>query len=305
MKKILLTTLLLGIYIVLGVGALKVSAAPPNFDKDFTSHLTKSNANIKVFSGGMVDTNKDLETNIRNLFYPDAMNSGVLAEVMKALAIGIILIYIVFAGVQLVTHGRDPEELKKALQNLGYITMGAILIYGAGRLFGDVLVLSKIQGIGGVSGALVDGNRSLFFQLLTFLKGLAFFYAILMIVVTGFRVISAADADKSKKLIRGVLNVIGALVIMKVVDFVYYIAGSQNFAAEATILILSAAKFFGYLYGAAAVLMVFYAGYSFLTDGGWGDGFKRAKNILINILVSGLVLFGFLLILYQIFAEFS
>ncbi|MDR0282272.1 MAG: hypothetical protein LBI53_02910 [Candidatus Peribacteria bacterium] len=92
---------------------------------------------------------------------------------------------------------------------------------------------------------------------------------------------------------------------MKLVDFVYYIAGSENFASQAKDLILNAAKLFGYIYGAAAVLMVFYAGYSFLTDGGGGNGVKRATNILINLLVSGLVLFGFLLILYQIFAEFS
>ena len=118
------------------------------------------------------------------------------------------LIYIVFAGVQLVTHGKDPDELKKALLNLGYIAMGAVLIYGAGRLFGDVLNLNNTAGIDGVKDALVSGPTSLFFQLLTFLKGLAFFYAILMIVITGFRVISAADSDKSKKLIRGVANVV-------------------------------------------------------------------------------------------------
>ncbi|MDR0859986.1 MAG: hypothetical protein LBO09_03205 [Candidatus Peribacteria bacterium] len=115
----------------------------------------------------------------------------------------------------------------------------------------------------------------------------------------------AADADKSKKLVRGVLNVVGALIIMKGVDFVYYMASVESFATQAADFIISAAKFFGYLYGAAAVLMVFYAGYSFITDGGGGDGFKRAKNILINLLVSGLVLFGFLLILYQVFNEFS
>lgn len=126
-----------------------------------------------------------------------------------------------------------------------------------------------------------------------------------MIVVTGFRVIAAADADKSKKLVRGLLNVVGALVIMKVVDFVYYIAQAENFAQQAISFIKNVAKFCGYIYGAIAVLMVFYAGYSFLTDGGGGDGMKRAKTILINLAISGLVLFGFLLILYQVFKEFS
>jgi hypothetical protein len=165
--------------------------------------------------------------------------------------------------------------------------------------------MNKMQGLEDVVAAATDGNTSLFFQILTFLKGAAFFWAILMIVITGFRVVMAADADKSKKLVRGVLNVVGALVIMKGVDFVYYIASVEDFTAQAAGFIISAAKFFGYIYGALAVLMVFYAGYSFITDGGGGDGFKRAKTILINLLVSGLVLFGFLLILYQVFNEFT
>ncbi|MDR0607388.1 MAG: hypothetical protein LBG52_03360 [Candidatus Peribacteria bacterium] len=183
--------------------------------------------------------------------------------------------------------------------------MGALFIYGAGWLFGDVFNMEELQGLEGVVQKALDGNDSLFFQLLTFLKGAAFFWAILMVVITGFRVVMAADADKSKKLVRGVLNVVGALVIIKGVDFIYYIASVENFTAQAADFIVSAAKFFGYIYGAVAVLMVFYAGYSFITDGGGGDGFKRAKTILINLLVSGLVLFGFLLILYQVFSEFA
>ncbi|MDR0650724.1 MAG: hypothetical protein LBG59_04975 [Candidatus Peribacteria bacterium] len=149
------------------------------------------------------------------------------------------------------------------------------------------------------------GNTSIFFQILSFLKGAAFFFAIAMIVVTGFRVVAAGDADKSKKLVKGLLNVVGALVIMKGVDFIYYIAQAENFAVQAAGFIENVARFCGYLYGAIAVLMVFYAGYSFLTDAGSGNGMKRAKTILINLVVSGLVLFGFLLILYQVFAEFS
>ena len=165
--------------------------------------------------------------------------------------------------------------------------------------------MNSVVGLEGATDAMVDGSDSIFFQLLAFLKGAAFFVAILMIVITGFSVISAADADKSKKLVRGLLNVVGALAIMKIVDFVYYIASADDFASQATDFILNVAKFFGYVYGAVAVLMVFYAGYSFLTDGGGGEGMKRARTILINLLISGLVLFGFLLIIYQVFAEFS
>ncbi|MDR3168977.1 MAG: hypothetical protein LBU27_04390 [Candidatus Peribacteria bacterium] len=213
--------------------------------------------------------------------------------------------YLVYAGAQLLISGKKAEDLQEATRNLGYIALGAVFIYGAGWLFGDIFNLNNMEGLGGMVAAATDGKSSLFFQILTFLKGAAFFWAILMIVITGFRVVMAADADKSKKLVRGVLNVVGALVIMKGVDFVYYIASVEDFTAQAAEFIISAARFFGYIYGALAVLMVFYAGYSFITDGGGGEGFKRAKAILINLLVSGLVLFGFLLILYQVFKEFT
>jgi hypothetical protein len=50
---------------------------------------------------------------------------------------------------------------------------------------------------------------------------------------------------------------------------------------------------------------VIFAGYSLVTDNGTGEWMKKAKGRLVNLAVSGLVLFGFLLILYQLFDEFS
>ena len=257
----------------------------------------------------------NLTDNIKALLKPNTTSRGdtLLEKTLKTIAIGAIIFYLVRAGVKLVISGSQPEELKNALKNFWFIALGAVLIYCAGRLFGADGIISfwaapwwgGTAGLEGVAERVSQGNDSLFFQMLTLLKGAAFFFAIVMIVVTGFQVVSAADADKSKKLVRGVLNVVWGLAIMKVVDFIYYIASVEDFAAQATEFILDTAEFFGYLYGSVAVLMVFYAGYSFLTDGGGGDGFKRAKNILINLLVSGLVLFGFLLILYQVFAEFT
>jgi hypothetical protein len=51
--------------------------------------------------------------------------------------------------------------------------------------------------------------------------------------------------------------------------------------------------------------MVIVSWYLYITDGWSGSNFKKASNILINILLSALVLFAFLLIIYQIFAEFQ
>jgi len=223
----------------------------------------------------------------------------------KSIAIGVVILFIVIAGFQLIVSGKKPEKVKESFTNLGYIVVGALFIYAAGWLFGDVLNMDSMTGVSGVATALSAGQGSAAFVMLSLLKSGAFFVAIIMIVVTGFRVMAAADADKSKKLIRGTVNVLVALFIMKGVDFVYYIAATPTFAAQAADLIITVAKFFGYLYGAGAVLMAFYAGFLYLTDAGGGSGMKKATNILVNMLVSGLVLFGFLLILYQVFAEFS
>lgn len=59
---------------------------------------------------------------------------------------------------------------------------------------GTVLNIGDIQG----SGQLIDRvQNSLFLQILSFFKVLAFFAAIIMLVVSGFRMMSAMDkSDK-------------------------------------------------------------------------------------------------------------
>jgi len=61
-------------------------------------------------------------------------------------------------------------------------------------ILGTVLNIGDIQG----GGQLVDRlQNSLFLQILSFFKVLAFFAAIIMLVVSGFRMMSAMD--KSEK----------------------------------------------------------------------------------------------------------
>jgi hypothetical protein len=126
-----------------------------------------------------------------------------------------------------------------------------------------------------------------------------------MTVITGFKVITASDGEKGKLIAKGIINIVVSLLIIKGVDYVYYIASQSNFIESTTELIKKLAKVFGYLYGVAATGIVIFAGYSLITDNGSGEGMKKAKGRLINLAVSGLVLFGFLLILYQLFNEFN
>jgi hypothetical protein len=144
------------------------------------------------------------------------------------------------------------------------------------------------------------------FVILSAIKAFAFFLAIIMIVVTWFKVIAAWEWEKWKKLLKWIINVVVALLIIKWVDFIYYLAAdSSTFVKNASDFIINIAKVFGYLYWVIIVIMVIVSWYLYITDGWSGDRFKKAGNILINILLSALVLFAFLLITYQIFAEFQ
>jgi len=71
MKKILLITLLLGVYVTLGVGALKISAAPPSYETQFVTPLTKGDVSVFKSESVGVKSSQSLETNIRNLLYPN------------------------------------------------------------------------------------------------------------------------------------------------------------------------------------------------------------------------------------------
>jgi hypothetical protein len=53
------------------------------------------------------------------------------------------------------------------------------------------------------------------------------------------------------------------------------------------------------------VILIFYAGFLFLTDQWKSENMKKAKNIIVWVVLGAVVIFMLLLIMYQIFAEFA
>ena len=281
----------------------------PSFDSNVADKLTDDWSVLKKD----VDKDKTLRQNIINLFYPtwnDSWNE--IFKVIRWITLWVMIIFIVWAWASLLIN-RDSKDTSKSLKSLLYIMLWWIFIYIANWLFGSVLnftwtdgiVVGNEQWVWWVTKALIWQN-SVMFKVLSAVKAAAFFLAIIMIVVTWFKVISAWDGEKWKKLVKWIVNVVVALLVIKWVDFIYYMAAdSQNFVQNAADFIINVAKIFGYIYGVIIVLMVIVAWYLYITDGGTGNNFKKASNVLVNILLSWLVLFSFLLILYQVFAEFQ
>lgn len=289
-------------------------SAPPTFETDFTSELTKG---WRVIGGEKmwVDKDKTLRQNILELFYPSTSRDGWrIYSVVRTALLWIMIGFVVRAWASILFN-RKSEDIKKTLWSLVYILLWWVFVYAANRIFWSVLHFNNdtiagtandgLSWIGKVTEAFV-WEWSVLFVVLSALKWFAFFLAIIMTVITWFRVIAAWDWEKWKKLIKWIINVVVALLIIKWIDFIYYLAAdSWNFVNRATEFIINIARIFWYLYWWVIVIMVFVAWYLYIIDGWSWSQFKKASNILINILLSALVLFGFLLILYQIFAEFS
>ena len=210
------------------------------------------------------------------------------------------------------TINKKPEESKKHLTGLLYILLWWVFIYAANWLFWDVLNFNEWDftawtddGIKWVEETLI-WKKWVLFVILSAVKAFAFFLAIIMIVLTWFKVMAAWEWETWKKLVKWIINVVVALLVIKWVDFIYYLAhDSATFIKNASDLIINIAKVFGYIYWVVIVIMVIVAWYLYITDGWSWSNFKKASNVLVNILLSALVLFWFLLIVYQIFAEFQ
>lgn len=284
-------------------------AAAPVYQTKTQSRITGNDKWWVLNPSKFVDPNKTLRENISNMFYPrNGNDASVIYIVIRDITLWVMIIFFVIAWVSLLLN-KKPEESKKHLLSLLYIMLWWVLVYAANWIFGDVFHFNSDQftetteWMKWFTDSLI---WKIFFLVLSTIKAAAFFLAIIMTVITGFKVMAAGEWEKWKKLVKWLINVVVALLVIKWIDFIYYLAAdSQNFVKNASEFIINVAKVFGYLYWIITVIMVIVAWYLFITDGWNWANFKKATNVIINILLSALVLFGFLLIVYQIFAEFQ
>lgn len=290
-------------------------ATAPTFDNNFANYMTDKTPDQygrveAVFDfSACIKRDRSITENIQNLFYPSTTKSdpacsiatgGILWDAVKVITFGLIFLFTAIIGMNFLLNG--AEAGKKAASNFIYLGYGAFLVYGSVWILGYVLNVPSVQG----SAELVNNlQNNLFLQILSFFKVLAFFIAIFMMVFTGFKIMSALDKeDKIKAGRTWLVNIIVALVFVKIVDYAFYIAQSVNFASKASALVLDAAKILWWVLGIVFVLALIYNGYLLFTSNGDEKAFTKVKWILMNIFLVSVVLFFFLLIIYQIFNEF-
>jgi len=309
-KAILVLTLL-----VIG-GGISYAAAP-SFNDNFANYLTDATPDKygrveTVFNLG-IDRNLSLMDNVKRLFYPSSAAVtinwesvpawGNLRVLIRALWFIILFVFLVVTWINFIMQAKEPDGAKKAFSSLIYILYGAFLVFGVTWILWTVLNIGDLQG----SGQLVDRVQNwLFLQILSFFKVLAFFAAIIMLVVSGFRMMSAMDkSDKVTIARKWAINVVIALVLIKIIDYIFYIAQTPTFGSKAADMIVNVAVVLWWVLGSLFVLALFYAWYLMITSSWKEDAMKKAKSVIVNIFVISLVVFLFLLIVYQVFNEFA
>jgi len=285
----------------------------PSFYNNFGKYLTDASPDefgrVETVFSICVDRNLTFRQNIQNLFYPNPINPSVCSssrgwqfwDVIRRLGVALLFIFFVIAGIQLVINAGDDEKRKKALTSMIYIIYGSFWFLWSTRILGDVLNIGNIQG----SEQLVDRvENNLLLQALTLLKWLAFFTAIVFLVVYGYRLMAATDQeDKLKSAKRWIFNIVLALIAIKVIDYLFYIASTPAFGTDAANFILQVATVLWYIVGAIFMLSIFYLGFLLLTGRWEEETVTKAKNIVTTIFLSGLIIFLFLLIIYQVLQE--
>ncbi|USN56221.1 MAG: hypothetical protein H6766_03995 [Candidatus Peribacteria bacterium] len=85
---------------------------------------------------------------------------------------------------------------------------------------------------------------------MAFFKAMSFFAAIIALVIAGYRMMHAMGHEEQLKSARnGIINVVIALVLMKVIDFIYLLAMDTTFFDQARTLIIKVSRILGYAVG--------------------------------------------------------
>lgn len=252
-----------------------------------------------------IDDTADLWENFKKIFFPDANADNQIWKLVRNIMAGILVLALIYTWAQFVLYGNQPDEVSKNLLNLLFIVIGALAIFLSVWILDTLLNIRSINGVWwNDPNSLVSRFEDLALLILWILKWFAFFLAIIFLAYNGVKMLYATGAeDKIKLAWQWILNVVVALLFIKLIDYVYFIAAQSDFWWAASNLIVQIAKTLWYIIGIWLVLSVIYAGYLMITGQGNDERIWQAKSLIKSVAVIGLVILIFLLVIFQVFAD--
>lgn len=272
--------------------------AVPTFD-DVSSWLQWHTYDIS-----QVSSSNDLMSNLQKLVLDSNSNGPIYTTVLNVW-VGFLVIYLIRWWILMIFSADNESDLKKYKMNFLYIIYWAFLFFGASWIVYYALNIESINWLS--SWWLVDKfQNNLLLQVLLFLKMIAYFVAIAMICYYGYRMMKAFEQEeKIKEARRGIVNVLLALVFIKIIDYLFFIAQQQDFWTRAKDSIASMTRLMAYVLGAIFLLVILYAWFLMVTSRWNEEAWKKSKNYIKWVFIVSLIIFLFLLIAYQVVDDFT
>ncbi len=249
-----------------------------------------------------IDPWSSIVDSIRTIFYPDLLWDGwIIYDYIRNIWVGILVLFLILNGIYMIWYADTEKELEKTKLNFLYIWFGSFLVFGGAWLLSFLKLGSNIGWIVDLTSRV---QESILFQILSFFKAAAFFAAIVLIVYHGVQIIRSYEKeDKLKEAKIWIINVLSALIFIKIIDYIFYIATQENFKSQAIALIVAISKALWRLIWGLSIFYLIYAWFELITSSGDEAKYKNAINTLRSILVVGITIMLFLLITYQLFTD--
>ena len=289
-----------------------ILANAPSFEKNYVDYLTNKkwdnpnwNETVRDLSVIGVDKNVSLMENIKNIFYPDASGQWwKLRDIIKVLGLIVFVVMLVVQGLQYTMQADDENKVWWFHINFAWIFLWGIIFFWATWILWSSLWLNVWWDWW--SQELVNKlDKNILFQIFSWLRAWAFFVAIILLWFTWWKIMVALDNEEKIKAWRQwILNIIVSLIIIKVIDYIYFIAQTPDFKSRATELIVEVSKVLWYiLWWFFTISLIYY--WFRLMFSNWDDEWlQKVKSVITAVFLWSLVLFIFFLIIYQITQEF-
>ncbi len=285
-------------------------ANAPSFEKNYVDYLTNKkwdnpnwNETVWDLSTIWIDKNMSLMNNVKNIFYPDSFGQwGKLWDIVKVLWFIIFVVMLVVQWLQYTMQADDESKVWWFHINFAWIFLWGIIFFWATWI---LWIWLNIWWDWWSQELLNKLDNSILFQIFSWLRAGAFFVAIVLLWYTWRKIMVALDNEEKVKAGRQwILNIVISLIIIKVIDYIYFIAQTPDFKSRATELIVEVSKVLWYILWWFFTISLIYYWFRLMFSNWDDEGLQKVKNIITAVFLGSLVLFIFFLIIYQITQEF-
>ena len=223
---------------------------------------------------------------------------------IKNIVSALLVLFLVYAGIQMIlSMGTDEDKLSSSKRQLWYSLVALIFINIPGTFY-KMFVWDKTnvsQDTGTTFTQDWDRLTNIFINfdlfentingsIITFLEVAIIWVAIFMITLSGIKII--LSRGKEEDLTEEKNKILWSLVGLV---FVWFIASWQEFVygwdiADGTTIFETLAELILFFAGPVAIFFLTLAWYYYITSNGDEEKVKKAKNIIINVVIATLVI---------------